>query len=189
MHAQQCVESNHRILKTSAPRGHLDAIGDFAVGIGGVQQGDLVAQVGASDTLFTQKLRQRGAQTTWINPWPSVTVQPPFPVPVGLDLVVAFMALHLLAFPCQTISELKGVIKPGGRLVMADVLRNDDRQLNAQGKNVRMGFYTSDIRHWLDKAGFSNIIVNPIPYRFLGLDANVIREQWGGDIFLATGTA
>ena len=51
-----------------------------------------------------------------------------------------------------------------------------------------MGFYTSDIRHWLKKIGFSNIIVNPVPCRLLGVDAKNPDFAGGADLIMATAT-
>ncbi len=161
---------------------HLETIADFTISIGGVKNGDRVAHVAVCDGRLSKKLHRLGAQDISLDRWKALATG-------SMDVIFVSMALHHVNFPARMISDMKRILRPDGRLVVTEMGRYGNDLLKRDCLNRWTGFYTTDIRHWLKKAGFSNIIVNPVPYRFLGLDANFIRENWGADIFLATGTA
>jgi SAM-dependent methyltransferase len=159
-----------------------DIIADFAISVGGVKNGDRVAHVAVCDGRLSKKLHRLCAQDIPLDRWKALATG-------SMDVIFVSMALHHVNFPAQMIFDMKRILRPYGRLVVTEMSRYGNDLLKRDCLNRWTGFYTTDIRHWLKTAGFSNIIANPVPYQLLGLDANFIRENWGADIFLATGTA
>lgn len=173
----------------AVPAGQLDAIGDFAINVGGVQKDDLVLEINACEAVLTQKLRRLGARVVMVENWAALS-RPSLPMASSqADMVFAHMVLHHMQFPALTIAEIKRVLRPGGRLVITDMGKYNDPRLRAQRNDRWMGFYASDIRHWLKKVGFSNIIVNPVPCQLLGADAKNPDFNRDRDLIMATATA
>lgn len=171
------------------PAGQMDAIGDFAISVGGVQKEDLVLEINTGEAVLTQKLRRLGAQVVMVENWASLSC-PALPMASNqADIVFAHMVLNHMQYPALTIAEIKRVLRPGGRLVITEMGKYDNPRLKAQRNDRWMGFYTSDIRHWLKKVGFSNIIVNPVPCLLLGGDAKVPDFIKDTDLIMATATA
>lgn len=165
------------------------AIGDFVVGVGGVQNGDVVVDINACNDLLSNRLHQLGARVHKVAGWQSSSSDPMPMASDSTDVIFASMVLHHMRFPTLAIGEMKRVLRPCGRLVIIDRNKYDDVFLKENRKDRWMGFYTGDVRHWLKEAGFSNIIVNPVPYQLLGFDMNQVGSGDGTDIFIATGTA
>lgn len=167
----------------------LNAIGDFGVGVGGVENGDTVAVINNGHRAVSPMLQQLGVQVLKVDGKRFLSSNS-LPMTSGsVDVVFANMVLHHMRFPGQAIAELERVLNPGGRLVLTDLGKYDDARVKEARNDRWMGFYTSDIRHWFHKAGFSNIIINPVPYQRIGIDIKCMRMGAGEDIFMATGTA
>jgi SAM-dependent methyltransferase len=168
---------------------HLNAIGDFVVGVAGVKKGDSVAVVDDSNGILFPLLKKLGARVLMVENSHFYDAGSLSIASGHLDVMVANMVIHHVRVPTQAIAEMKRVLKSGGRLVMTDWEKYDDVRLKEARNDRWMGFYTSDIRHWLNTAGFSNIIVNPMLYHVLGLGMNSLGDDPGTGAFMATGTA
>lgn len=189
MSVHSIVQKPVSTLKGLGMEDRLNAIGDFIISVGGVQEGDMVADVNGSNGVLAPRLRRLGAQVLKVEGWRSLSQQP-LPMASGcLDVLFTTMVLHFMHFPTRAIAEMKRVLRPGGRLVMTDLSKFTGDRMKKDCNARWMGFYTSDIQHWFSNTGFSNIIVNPVPYRLLGFDANHIGTEGDADIFMATGTA
>jgi len=169
--------------------GRLDAVANFAISVGGVKKGDVVAEINTRDDSFTQRLRQLGARVVSVDRWMSPGAKSLSMAPASVDVIIASMVLHHMHFPAVTIAEMKRMLRPGGRLVITDMGRIGEVLAGRERCRQWAGFYISDIRHWLKSAGFSNIIVNPVPCQLLGFDARRSKADGCTDIFMATGTA
>jgi SAM-dependent methyltransferase len=139
--------------------------------------------------VLTQKLHRLGARVVMVENWASLSHPTLSMASKQADIVFAHMVLHHMHLPALTIAEIKRVLRPGGRLVITEKGKYDDPLLKAQRRDRWMGFYTSDIRHWLKKVGFSNIIVNPVPYRLLGIDAKNPDFTMDTGLIMATAIA
>jgi ubiquinone/menaquinone biosynthesis C-methylase UbiE len=75
----------------------------------------------------------------------------------SVDYVMANMFLHHVENPGRAILEMTRILKPGGKLVIADLDRHDYEFLRKEQHDVWLGFERSDIREWFAKANLSNI--------------------------------
>ncbi|MEM7263234.1 MAG: metalloregulator ArsR/SmtB family transcription factor, partial [Planctomycetota bacterium] len=68
------------------------------------------------------------------------------------DLAVAHMVLHHVAHPPQALGEIHRILKPGGRLLLAD-FRNHDREVYRERLgDLWLGFSEDQLSDWLQSA-------------------------------------
>jgi ArsR family transcriptional regulator len=102
-------------------------------------------------------------------------------LPIGnneLDLAVLSLVLHYVAEPGRVIAETHRVLKPGGRLIVLDMLPHDREDLVATMGQAWPGFSESQMTSWLADAGFTTVRMRPLPPDM---------EARGPAVFLATG--
>lgn len=71
----------------------------------------------------------------------------------SFDLVTAHQVLHYLDDPDVVVREAARVLRPGGRLVIADLLPHDMEQLKTEQAHRRLGFSDDEIESWFATAG------------------------------------
>ncbi len=82
------------------------------------------------------------------------------PLPDALaDTVVANMYLHHAPEPANAIREMARLLKPSGRLVIADLDAHTHGWLREEHHDRWMGFAREEVRAWLEAAGLVNILV------------------------------
>ena len=189
--------------------GFPDYIGSFALGVGSVKKQHVVVDIHVGDNGLIPKLGRTGAKVIGIDHREAIGVSL-MEAPGGgrqmadrdnasglvlpiesqrVDIVFVDLALHHLPTPSLAILEIKRILKPGGRLVITDIEKYCKSGLTDARQDQWTGLYPSDIRHWMKVAGFSNIIVNPVPTRKLcsaGTCPDLARQ---GGYLMATGTA
>lgn len=87
-------------------------------------------------------------------------------LPVGdqeLDVVFVVLVLAYVHDPKQAIEEAYRTLKPGGRLILIDMLRHDRESLKQELGHLWLGFEWTQIDQWLDKKRFSHITKLPLP--------------------------
>jgi ArsR family transcriptional regulator len=79
-----------------------------------------------------------------------------------LDAATLVLVLHHLAEPGRALAEVSRVLKPGGRLLLVDMLPHDRDNYRQQMGHVWLGFSDEHIRRMFDDAGFADIRVVPL---------------------------
>jgi ArsR family transcriptional regulator len=95
-----------------------------------------------------------------------------------LDAATLLLVLHHLANPAAALAEAARALKPGGRLVIADMLPHDREEYRQQMGHVWLGFGEGQMRRLLEAAGFDRI-------RIVALPVNAAAK--GPALFVATG--
>lgn len=73
----------------------------------------------------------------------------------SLDCVVLNMVLHHLPSPRQAFNRIRELLRPGGRLLLADLGPHDQEWVRDSCGDVWLGFDPQELRDWALGAGFS----------------------------------
>jgi ArsR family transcriptional regulator len=80
--------------------------------------------------------------------------------PTSVDLVILSQALHHAEIPAEAISAAHKILKPGGQILLLDLLKhNFDKARELYGDRW-LGFAESDLHRWLEAAGFKKIEIS-----------------------------
>ena len=80
-----------------------------------------------------------------------------------LDAAVAMLVLHHLPEPGQALAEMARALKPGGRLLVTDMLPHDRESYRQRMGHVWLGFSDAQVTRALAGAGFTGIRIAPLP--------------------------
>jgi SAM-dependent methyltransferase len=81
----------------------------------------------------------------------------------SLDAALLFMVLHYLPDISRVLSEVARVLKPGGKVLLVDMLPHDREEYQQQMGHVWLGFSEAQIRKHLSGAGLENGRFQPLP--------------------------
>lgn len=98
----------------------------------------------------------------------------------SLDAAVLFLVLPYVAEPPVALREVARVLRPGGRLLIADMVPHDREEYRQRMGHLWLGFSQEEIIGWLACAGFQGCryrILPPYP------------EAKGPPIFVASGSS
>ena len=82
--------------------------------------------------------------------------------PHSVDLVVLSQALHHAEEPDKTIAACHRVLKPGGQIMILDLLKHTFTQARELYGDRWLGFPESDLQRWLEAAGFKKIEISVV---------------------------
>jgi ArsR family transcriptional regulator len=101
------------------------------------------------------------------------------PVAAGsLDLAVLSLVLAYLPEPGRVVAEAARTLKPGGRLVVMDMLPHERDELRRSLGHAWSGFPEAQVREWMFRAGVGEARIRAVP---------ADPEAKGPGLFVATG--
>ena len=80
-----------------------------------------------------------------------------------LDLAVLMLVLHHVPEPHKALSDVARVLKPGGRIVVGDMLPHDRENYRQQMGHVWLGFSDEHMSRMLADTGFTQVKVVALP--------------------------
>ena len=95
-----------------------------------------------------------------------------------LDVATLSLALHYVADPERAVAEAARVVRPGGRLVVLDMMPHERDDLQQRMGHVWRGFAESQVQAWFATAGLERVRYTPLPPD---------QSARGPSLFVATG--
>lgn len=80
----------------------------------------------------------------------------------ALDAATLILVLHHTPDPAAVLGDAARVLRPGGRLLIADMLPHDREEYRQQMGHVWLGFADDQMRRLLGAAGFHNVRIVPL---------------------------
>ena len=80
----------------------------------------------------------------------------------ALDAAMLFLVLHHVPDPARCLAEAARALKPGGRLVVVDMLPHERDEYRSQMGHVWLGFADDQLRRLMTDAGFTDIRIVPL---------------------------
>jgi ArsR family transcriptional regulator len=96
-----------------------------------------------------------------------------------LDVALLFLVAHFISDPSKAMAEVQRVLKPGGKLLIVDLMAHDRVDYVIQLGHVWQGFDGEQVKDWLVDAGFKSPRYRPLP---------ADPEAKGPTLFVATAT-
>jgi ArsR family transcriptional regulator len=79
------------------------------------------------------------------------------------DVAVLSLVLHFVVDPMAVVAEAARVLRPGGRLLVVDMLPHEREEYRTTMGHLWLGFDTPQLAAWMEDAGFASPRVVPLP--------------------------
>jgi ArsR family transcriptional regulator len=80
-----------------------------------------------------------------------------------LEAATLVLVLHYLPEPADAVREAARTLRPGGRLLVVDMLPHDRAEYRQEMGHVWLGFEPAETTRWLRDAGLARIRLQPLP--------------------------
>ncbi|HUQ98273.1 MAG TPA: metalloregulator ArsR/SmtB family transcription factor, partial [Gemmatimonadaceae bacterium] len=80
-----------------------------------------------------------------------------------VDVALLFLVLHYAAEPAKVIAEAVRVLRPGGRLLVLDMMPHERQDLKQTMGHLWQGFDSKTLEEWMECAGLEGFRYNPLP--------------------------
>lgn len=80
-----------------------------------------------------------------------------------VDIALLFLVLHYAPDPARVVAEAARVLKPGGRLLVLDMMPHDRHDLKQSMGHLWQGFASETLAQWALDAGFESPRYNVLP--------------------------
>jgi ArsR family transcriptional regulator len=141
-------------------------VGDLGCGTGQLTETvapyvrQVVAVDSSNDMLDAARLRLGGARNVDLRQGELENL----PVQDGeLDAAMLSLVLHYSPSPARALSEVGRALRPGGRVLVVDMLPHDRQEYQQQMGHVWLGFSDKQIERFLTGASFTDVRVRMLP--------------------------
>ncbi len=94
-----------------------------------------------------------------------------FPFEAGsFDTVLVSLFVHHATNPARVFVECARVLRPGGKVVIADLVKHEETWMMDTLRDVWLGFTSDDVRGWMEDADLNGIVVHDIDAKCTGPD-------------------
>jgi ArsR family transcriptional regulator len=81
----------------------------------------------------------------------------------SLDVALLFLVMHYVTEPVRVLGEAARVLRPGGTLLIVDMLPHEKTEYRDRMGHVWQGFDADQIGEWMTSAGFGTVRYTPLP--------------------------
>src|SRR5262245_5416446 len=141
-------------------------VGDLGCGTGQVSElvaphvARVVAVDGSTDMVQAARKRLKGLHQVDVRRGDMEAL----PIDDGqLDVAIVALVLHHVPEPARALAEMHRVLKPGGRVVIVDMLPHDRIEYQQQMGHVWLGFSDRTMKKYLEGAGFEKASIATLP--------------------------
>lgn len=80
-----------------------------------------------------------------------------------LDAAIAFLVLHYVTDPAEALAQAARALRPGGRLLVVDMMPHDREEYVQAMGHVWQGFESARLQGWMAEAGLNAFRYVPLP--------------------------